>query len=252
VSGLGRKRQAAGDLSGDDRGRRNPFLPYDPDLYVADASDSHVCLLNKFNVVDHHLLIVTRHFEHQDTLLTHQDFAAFWRSMAEYQGLGFYNSGTVAGASQPHKHLQIVPLPLAPDGPRIPMEPRIQAAGLSGTAGRLAGLPFPHAIARLEDGLELGGERAARESSIVYHRLLQAVGLGATADESIAKGPYNLLLTRQWMLLVPRTRESCESVSLNALAFAGAMLVRDEAQLTRLRRRGLMAALRHVTSAEPK
>ena len=41
----------------------NPFLPYDPDLVVADISDTHVALLNKFNVIDHHLLIVTRCFK---------------------------------------------------------------------------------------------------------------------------------------------------------------------------------------------
>ena len=32
--------------------------------------------------------------------------------LAEFDGLGFYNGGETAGASQPHKHLQIVPLPL--------------------------------------------------------------------------------------------------------------------------------------------
>ena len=34
----------------------NPFLPYEEDLYVCDLSPTHVCLLNKFNVVDHHFL----------------------------------------------------------------------------------------------------------------------------------------------------------------------------------------------------
>jgi hypothetical protein len=54
----------------------NPFLPYDPDLFVADLSDSHLCLLNKYNVVDHHILIVTRAFEEQDTWLALADFDA--------------------------------------------------------------------------------------------------------------------------------------------------------------------------------
>ena len=29
--------------------------------------------------------------------------------LAEVEGLAFFNGGTVAGASQPHKHLQVVP-----------------------------------------------------------------------------------------------------------------------------------------------
>ena len=69
-------------------------------------------LLNKYNVVPHHLLIITRHFESQESALTQADFQALWTCLAEYDSLGFYNSGESAGASQPHKHLQTVPLPM--------------------------------------------------------------------------------------------------------------------------------------------
>ncbi len=48
----------------------NPFLPFDEDFFVTDISDTHVCLLNKFNVVDYHILIVARSFEGQESLLT--------------------------------------------------------------------------------------------------------------------------------------------------------------------------------------
>ena len=41
------------------------------------------------------------------------------------------NSGTVAGASQPHKPLQYVPLPFSPEGPRVPIEPLLTAEALS-------------------------------------------------------------------------------------------------------------------------
>ena len=37
----------------------NPFLPYETSLFVADLSDSHVCILNKFNVLATHLLLIT-------------------------------------------------------------------------------------------------------------------------------------------------------------------------------------------------
>ena len=99
----------------------NPFLPYDKNMFVADISETHVALLNKFNVVENHLLIVTRDFEDQEILLTPHDFEAFWACMAEYNGFGFYNGGEEAGASQRHKHLQMVPLPLSPEGPEVPI-----------------------------------------------------------------------------------------------------------------------------------
>ena len=67
----------------------DPFLPYDPDLFVADLSPTHVALLNKFNVVDHHLLMVTRAFEEQTTLMTREDCAALLLCLAEIDGLSF-------------------------------------------------------------------------------------------------------------------------------------------------------------------
>ena len=100
----------------------NPFLPYDRDLFVADLSPTHVALLNKFNVVDHHLLIVTRTFEDQETLLTREDFEALLICLSEIDGLGFYNAGRAAGASQRHKHLQMIPLSALPES-RVPIEP---------------------------------------------------------------------------------------------------------------------------------
>ena len=58
--------------------------------------------------------------------------------------------------------------------------------------------------------------------------------------------PYNLLITRQWMLMVPRSLEFFRGISLNALAFAGAFLVRDQLQLDLLKQHGPLAALAGV------
>jgi len=60
---------------------RNPFLPYEEALWVAHLSTSHTLLLNKFNVVRHHLLVVTRAFEPQSAPLSAGDLAATWRVM---------------------------------------------------------------------------------------------------------------------------------------------------------------------------
>jgi sulfate adenylyltransferase (ADP) / ATP adenylyltransferase len=43
---------------------------------VAHLSPTHVCLLNKFNVVAHHVLVVTREFEQQTSPLNAADFDA--------------------------------------------------------------------------------------------------------------------------------------------------------------------------------
>jgi ATP adenylyltransferase len=57
-----------------------------------------------------------------------------------------------------------------------------------------------------------------------------------------------MLLTHRWMLIVPRTREHWETVSVNALGFAGALLVQNETELEAVRHAGPMRLLAHVTS----
>lgn len=56
----------------------DPFDPYDEALWVDHLSPSHTLLLNKFNVVEHHVLVVTRKFEKQTDPLNLQDLEATW------------------------------------------------------------------------------------------------------------------------------------------------------------------------------
>ncbi|BAZ30465.1 Ap4A phosphorylase II [Cylindrospermum sp. NIES-4074] len=215
----------------------NPFLPYEEDLFVADISDTHVCILNKFNVVDYHLLIITRAFEEQESLLTLEDFAAMWACLADFDGLAFYNSGKAAGASQRHKHLQIVPLPLAPSGPQIPIEPLLTAAKFQDAIATIPSFPFIHAFTTLTPLM------SAQTILERYHSLLQAVNLQPS-------GAYNLLATREWMLIVLRSHEEFESISVNSLGFAGALLVRNQQQMQLLKDYGPMTILKNVAAVD--
>jgi ATP adenylyltransferase len=209
----------------------NPFLPYEEELFVSDISPTHLCLLNKFNVVDRHLLIVTRAFEEQDNWLNDRDFEATWACLQEIDGLAFYNGGKIAGASQRHKHLQIVPLPLASDREKMPIEPAIAAANFNGSVGKVADFPFVHALGKLDPNWN--DREAAAGMLECYKVLLDAVGLPQEKDKQ--SGAYNFLATREWMLIVPRDRECFDSISVNSLGFAGALLVRNKEQLERLK-----------------
>ncbi len=215
----------------------NPFLPYDERLYVGDITDSHVCLLNKFNVVEHHALIVTRAYESQLAPLTLADFQALWLGMREFPSLGFYNAGTVAGASQHHKHLQLVPLPLWPDGESVPIAPALQADRPDAVC-LCPALPFDHSFVRFVSPLRDSPRDAA-------HRLLDAYQamIAPWKDRTV---PYNLLVTDEWMLLVPRAREHVIGMSINALGFAGALLVRNEGELRSVQAEGPMNILRRA------
>ncbi|WP_066426637.1 phosphorylase, partial [Anabaena sp. 4-3] len=212
----------------------NPFLPYEQDLFVADISDTHVCILNKFNVVDYHLLIITRAFEEQESLLTLADLTAMWACLAGIDGLVFYNAGKTAGASQKHKHLQLVPLPLTPSGTNIPIEPLLAAAKLEDGIFTIPRLPYQHAFARLNPAWIESPYTAAKTTLETYHHLLRTVGLGAIDNERQA-GAYNLLATREWMLIVPRSQEKFQTISINSLGFAGAMLVKNPSEMQLLK-----------------
>ncbi|MEL7035723.1 MAG: phosphorylase [Cyanobacteria bacterium J06592_8] len=224
----------------------DPFLPYEEDLFVADFSPTHVCLLNKYNVVDHHLLIVTRHFEEQEDLLTLQDFEALWIGLAEFDGFVFYNAGADAGASQRHKHLQLIQLPLVPNGVKVPIEPAFNSAQFSGNIGICSQLPFVHGFIRL-DPLIVNSPQVAATTLDYYHQLLKFVGIqGENGINGKQSGAYNLMITREWMLLIPRTQESFERILVNSLGCCGAMLVKTEEQLQHLKKITPLTVLRQV------
>jgi ATP adenylyltransferase len=254
LANIERKEKAMGEqkkkaeLSGKEA---NPFLNFEKDLFVTDISDTHVALLNKFNVVDHHLLIVTREYEDQETLLTLRDFEALSDCLGEYNGLCFYNGGQIAGASQPHKHLQMVPLPLAPEGPDVPIDPLLPGDGQAGDIVSVKGLPFLHAFTVIQEEKPRSRTDPAEMMFESYAGLLRKTGMDAPEASMLKRqsGPYCLLVTRSWMLLVPRSVEFFDSVSINSLGFAGALLVRNREQLKTLRDFGPMNALKSVAFA---
>ncbi|WP_027211858.1 ATP adenylyltransferase family protein [Burkholderia sp. WSM2232] len=226
----------------------NPFLPCDRNLFVADISDTHLVLLNKFNVIDHHLLVVTRRFESQENLLNVADFRALFDCITQFEGLGFYNAGTAAGASQPHKHLQIVPLPLDESAPDVPVESLLATAPVDGTVCTVPGLGFAHAFARLDAKLADRPLELACSGLDTYLHLLDATGLHAVDvnGEARQSAPYNLLVTTRWMMLVPRCAEGAEGIAVNALGFAGSLFVRNDMQMQTIRRLGPMNLLQRV------
>jgi ATP adenylyltransferase len=225
----------------------NPFLPPEADLYVTDVSPTHLCLLNKFNVVEDHLLIITRAYEAQDTWLTLADFEALWKCMAEIDGLAFYNAGTAAGASQPHKHLQLVPLPIVPEMLSVPIEAAVRT--VQSGIGEAPELPFQHAIAPLSWDTDRTPAEGAASLCRAYHRLLAYLGIEDPSHQW--QGPqttaYNLLGTRDWLMLVPRSQESYRSISVNSLGFAGSLLVKNVEKLEVLKAIGPMTLLRQVS-----
>lgn len=203
----------------DSQAKVNPFLPYEPDLYVAEAGENYVCLLNKFPVLSPHLLICSKAFIPQVSALTIADFEAWILGFDKDDVLGFYNCGPVAGASQAHRHMQLVKTD-------IPLAARIKSGQL----------PFKHER-YLMDAFD------ACTLHKMYLHALAALDIGPDAKGECR--PYNLLLTREWMLVLPRTTNNIEGVFANGINYSGRFLVKREEQLAWLKEYGLMNYLTH-------
>ncbi|MEW8026911.1 MAG: Ap4A phosphorylase II [Candidatus Thiodiazotropha sp.] len=229
----------------------NPFLPPEPEMTVADITPTHLSVLNKFNVVENHLLIVTRDFQHQEHLLTLADFEALWICLREYPSLGFYNGGAAAGASQQHKHLQLVPLPLYQGHSGTPFDSLYTNVPPEEELQSLKQFPFRHCWSALPGKLADNPSEAAKRTLSRYLQMLKWVGIDSVknTDGNYQSAPYNLLLTREWMLLVPRSQECYKGISINALGYVGSLFVKEMSELETVKRKGPMNLLEAVSIA---
>ncbi|NMG74917.1 phosphorylase [Aromatoleum diolicum] len=222
----------------------NPFLPPEPELAIGPLGERHLAVLNKFPVIERHLLIITRAFEEQTAPLTHADFLALASVMNVLGGLGFYNGGTEAGASQRHKHLQWIPQ-AGESAALSAFTDRLPANLPAGAVATHPDLPWQHCFVRLalEDARDTGqfGELLCDS----FRRACRAVGIDHGLNPM---PPYNLLASREWLTVIPRRCERHEHISINALGFAGSLFVRQPAQIDTVRNIGplqLLTAVAH-------
>lgn len=221
----------------------NPFSPWEQALEVARLHTRHVLLLNKYPVQPGHLLLITPNWQPQAGWLTLTDCQAVAEVSADTSGLWFFNSCAAAGASQPHRHLQL--LPRATGQTRCPLEAAYLRV-LDGSADAPV-LPWAHALSRRHDH----GDGAELLALVQDH--CQRLGLGTTQDDPRPRHPYNLVFTDAWLLTVRRSQEHWHGFSVNGLGFAGYLLATEASELPHLQRAGPWALLRDVaaTAVDP-
>lgn len=191
--------------------QQNPFLPYDEQMFVDTVGHEHVCLLNKYPVGEPHLLICSKAFVSQSSLLELQDFSAWIQGVTYQDVLGFFNSASEAGASQHHRHMQLMKT-------TVPLESMI----LSGK------LPFRHKLFTFD---RINSEKAYFCYLAAMHDLgLTPQNVTLNINEPIECLPYNILLTQNWMLVIPRLTNHVGDIFANALNYSGCFLVKDQQQ----------------------
>ncbi|KAH9942509.1 uncharacterized protein BXZ73DRAFT_88058 [Epithele typhae] len=242
---------------------QDPFAPpYTPGLFLGEVKDEfegreYVVLFNKYSVVPHHFLIVTKEFQSQTAPLFPADLVQVYLFLVAAKKAGrtffaFYNCGDLSGASQPHKHVQILPLD-DPDGP--PVE-KLAREAKTDREDQPFSLPLPYAnhVRRLPASLPRAAPEAlepalAAASMAVLDLAIQTVRHAPAHP----RGPpsYNVLLTLEHVHCVPRARECAalalapggDALPVNALGFAGMLLVKGEREMDAVVARGVRSVL---------
>jgi ATP adenylyltransferase len=221
----------------------NPFLTPEPALTVGALGEGHVIILNKFPVCRHHLVLARKLFFEQLSPLELEDFAALAAIMSTEGGLGFYNGGAPAGASQRHKHVQWIP---ADDGNASlrGYSPRLPANASELSLASHPALPIRHCFVRVNCGAGVPAPQSAQSMLAGFHAALQNLEMLPDADGLLP--PFNLLLNDGWMLMVPRSQEHFNEISINALSYGGTIYVRHKVQIDAIREAGALGALAAV------
>ncbi|EED16110.1 bis(5'-nucleosyl)-tetraphosphatase, putative [Talaromyces stipitatus ATCC 10500] len=260
----------------------DPFENPSTDLLITEVpstSKTHFLILNKFPVIPNHFILATKRFEKQTDLLEKEDLGIAYACLEawfdgdddglvrkEEKGGGrrlfaFFNSGEESGASQPHRHLQFLPIEdmraqledSKSDNSSVSWTPLIDLfltstnVQISSSGIRhLPNLPFQNFALQIRSPPSID---ALHEMYVtLYRAALLASRMTSPEETARTSGPaaisYNLAMTRDIMMIVPRKKEAhtipglpdADAVSLNGTILAGTLMVKTKEQWDHLRR----------------
>jgi sulfate adenylyltransferase (ADP) / ATP adenylyltransferase len=233
----------------------DPFDNPSPQLLVTQLPPSHLVVLNKFAIVPEHFILATKAFKQQTHLLEADDLDATYGCIQAYAShrdegelFAFFNSGEHSGASQPHRHIQMLPVARMRDG--IDERDRHKWSVL---AEDLGDVPFTTFSAKLHAQMSPAELHAIyldlyRKACGAFVNFSGSVGADVTdrQQDGESKISYNLGMTRNSLTILPRLAEGSPintpdgnvvgNLALNGTVLAGTALVKNEAEWDALRR----------------
>ena len=216
----------------------NPFSPWDPLLEVSKIDEGHVLILNKYPVELGHLLLITSNYMPQNHWLSYRDFKAINEVEKDTIGLWFFNSSQIAGASQPHRHIQLLRRNTDSYCPRNNwFIDNISSSNKDSTNIKRNYNVF----------LRDSNQEQSMNLYTLYKKLSIESGIGNPLMDIKPLKPYNLLITPKWFALIPRVRESYKGFNINALGFAGYLLATQSSDIDWLKKYGSEKLLEKVS-----
>ncbi|OAA39575.1 Histidine triad-like motif protein [Beauveria brongniartii RCEF 3172] len=240
-----------------------PFDPFayttpPPPLFVSDIGPAHFLVLNKFAIVPGHFILATRAYKPQTDVLEADDLHATLACLRAYQEaaspaplssdndddgedgalFAFFNCGEHSGASQPHRHIQMLPVTAMREGLPADSTWRVLATQINEGGAAAPFMTFSQRIT-----LDTSQEHLHAAYLRLYAQAVRAVKgkeseVSTTGEAAIS---YNLAMTRDRLVLCPRRAEGdvvrdpdtgdvVGEVSLNGTMLAGTALVKAEAE----------------------
>ncbi len=194
----------------------NPFMPWEKELEILKINNTHVLILNKYPVELGHMLLITNTWKPQNGWLDYHDWSSLSYVNKDTSGLWFFNNSSNAGASQPHRHLQL--LRRKDDNNICPRQSWYDDYLLGRYSNNII-LNNSCIVHRLNNRC------SADELNHVYLNLCKKMDIGDPLNNIIPVKSYNLLITNKWMAIISRNTESYKGFDINALGFAGYFLV---------------------------
>jgi ATP adenylyltransferase len=245
----------------------DPFENPSKGLFISDLLPSHFLVLNKYPIIPDHFILATKEYKSQTDLLEIDDLGAAYDCLKAYKEngeelFGFFNSGEHSGASQPHRHIQFLPVESMRSGieegknwsvladtlvktPRPGMF-RVSPSKLSYLM--FPELPFTYFSSPLPE--DPSSEHLHKIYISLHEQACQIVQQQTKSTETPQKKEespisYNIGLTDRAMVLCPRISEGSKvksgsgdligPVALNGTILGGTLLVKSEEDWDALR-----------------
>lgn len=213
---------------------RDAFASFNP-LKVLDVFNTHSIVLNKFPLMKYHVVVHSLEFRPQPGHMSLSDMHATWHCVNELDGIGYFNSGPVSGASQPRRHMQVIPIQSIEDKqgemtfPPVPVEKLISKFRQARDWKYERGKPFTLEDFAFQHAVSLHGgdvhQMVPSEASELLYRHYRALLAEVGLEENDPTQSYNMLMTKSWMMVVPRGREKWQGVAFNSMAFSGIIVL---------------------------
>ena len=206
----------------------NPFNPWEKILEIEKIGNYHQLILNKYPVQKGHILLITNSWKPQDGWLDINDWIAIQEVNKDTSGLWFFNSSPIAGASQPHRHIQLLRRKYG----EVTCPREKWFLNLEKNNDKES---------KLNKSIIVSHFNFLENSSYIYNlylELTKKIGLGDPINDAKPRYPYNILITNNWIAVIRRRYDHLHGFSINGLGFAGYLLITDKSDINYLKKYG--------------